>query len=94
MLCCTRRWAFLIYSGYCKAIGYVGVCGGGGGGGGGVSSGCSLTAGANEYVSMEDLLQHACRLSNPMHIPKGLRRVDTPLEWREWDRGLALHPDQ
>ena len=34
MLCCTRRWAFLIYSGYCKAIGYVGVCGGGGGGGG------------------------------------------------------------
>ena len=43
---------------------------------------------------MEDLLQHACRLSNPMHIPKGLRQVDTPLEWREWDRGLALHPDQ
>ena len=44
---------------------------------------------------MEDLLQlDACRPLTPAYLPQGFQDMDTPLNWREWDHCLALHPDQ
>ena len=44
---------------------------------------------------MEDLLQlDACHPLTPAYLPQGFQDVDTPLNWREWDHCLALHPDQ
>ena len=54
-----------------------------------------LLAGADRYRYMDDLLLlDACRPSAPVRLPCGLSGVDTPLDWREWDRCLASHPDQ
>ena len=45
---------------------------------------------------MEDLLSlDACRPSNmDKALPLELQGITTPLDWREWDKALAAHPDQ
>ena len=50
---------------------------------------------AGHYKYMEDLVKlDACRAQVPIHLPEPMREVVTPLDWREWDRCLAAHPDQ
>ena len=53
-------------------------------------------AGVGAYEYMEDLLAlDACRPPDALkELPPGLREVRTPLDWREWDKALAAHPDQ
>ncbi len=47
------------------------------------------------YPYTEHLLEmESCRWECPVVLPQYLRQVETPLEWREWDRELATHPDQ
>ena len=44
---------------------------------------------------MDDLLQfEECRSATPRHLSPQMEFVATPLNWREWDRSLASHPDQ
>ena len=44
---------------------------------------------------MDDLLQlERCRSTTPSRLPPQMEMVSTPLDWREWDRSLASHPDQ
>ena len=44
---------------------------------------------------MEHLQQlDACRPTGHNQLPPGLREINTPLGWREWDQLLAPHPDQ
>jgi len=42
-----------------------------------------------------DLLQlNTYRPRAPVLLPEQLTRVNTPLQWQEWNRLLAAHPDQ
>ena len=44
---------------------------------------------------MDDLLQlERCRSITPSCLPPQMEMVSTSLDWREWDRSLASHPDQ
>ena len=54
-----------------------------------------LPAGRGRYPYRDDLLQlDACCPTDLVILPHVLRMVETPLNWREWDIGLASHPDQ
>lgn len=56
----------------------------------------SCVSGVGAYEYMEDLLSlDACRPPNKdRELPRGLQEIVTPLDWREWDKALARHPDQ
>ena len=57
--------------------------------------GCPPPPPADAHVYMEDLLRlDAGRPIEPSRLPPGMEVVDTPLDWREWDRCLERHPDQ
>ena len=57
--------------------------------------GAFLVLGVGPYLYMEDLLRlDRCRPLQPAHLSPALADVVTPLQWREWDRCLASHPDQ
>ena len=52
-----------------------------------------LLQGKGRYPN--DLLQlDACHPLDLVILPHGLRMVETPLNWREWDISLASHLDQ
>ena len=36
----------------------------------------------------------ACRSNTPTRLPEGMEQVESPLDWQEWDYGLAAHPNQ
>ena len=47
------------------------------------------------YQYMDDLHQwDLCRARHPVQLPRAMNGIDTPLNWREWDRCLQSHPDQ
>ena len=47
------------------------------------------------YKFMDDLEQwDSCRSSQPIRPPEWMNAINTPLDWREWDRCLADHPDE
>ena len=57
--------------------------------------GVFFVLGVGPYLYMEDLLLlDRCRHLQPAYLSPALADVVTPLQWREWDRCLASHPDE